>query len=402
MRIVQALQSIDLRQGGIVRVIIDLSAVLASRGHEIVVATENPADVPSAWKTSPTQGLPTEGLPTEGLPTCVTLPPMGWKYWNANFRRSVEKLIAGAELVHLHGLWEPFNIRIASIARRMGIPYIVTIHGMLDDWCMAQRTAKKLLYLAVAGRKMLETATAVHCTAAAELAQSQKWFPRRQGIVIPNLVDLSAYENLPGADEARARFTFLSTPNPKLICLSRISPKKGCEHLIECAELLRSRGILAEVVIAGTGPADYVETLKSLVTRRGMVDSIHFVGHIGGSLKISLLQAGDLLVIPTSQENFGLVFFEALAAGLPVVTTNLVDTKEEIAQSGAGWIVPQNAAAFADAIEMIVKNPSDIADRKQRGRQWIFDNLATSEIAGQIETMYKNVSLTIKQNGIKR
>jgi hypothetical protein len=51
---------------------------------------------------------------------------------------------------------------------------------------------------------------------------------------------------------------------------------------------------------------------------------------------------------------------------------------------------------------MIVKNPSDIADRKQRGRQWIFDNLATSEIAGQIETMYKNVSLTIKQNGIKR
>ena len=176
MRIVQALQSIDLRQGGIVRVIIDLSAVLASRGHEIVVATENPADVPSAWKTSPTQGLPTEGLPTEGLPTCVTLPPMGWKYWNANFRRSVEKLIAGAELVHLHGLWEPFNIRIASIARRMGIPYIVTIHGMLDDWCMAQRTAKKLLYLAVAGRKMLETATAVHCTAAAELAQSQKWF----------------------------------------------------------------------------------------------------------------------------------------------------------------------------------------------------------------------------------
>ena len=327
---------------------------------------------------------------------------MGWKYWNANFRRSVEKLIAGAELVHLHGLWEPFNIRIASIARRMGIPYIVTIHGMLDDWCMAQRTAKKLLYLAVAGRKMLETATAVHCTAAAELAQSQKWFPRRQGIVIPNLVDLSAYENLPGADEARARFTFLSTPNPKLIFLSRISPKKGCEHLIECAELLRSRGILAEVVIAGTGPADYVETLKSLVTRRGMVDSIHFVGHIGGSLKISLLQAGDLLVIPTSQENFGLVFFEALAAGLPVVTTNLVDTKEEIAQSGAGWIVPQNAAAFADAIEMIVKNPSDIADRKQRGRQWIFDNLATSEIAGQIETMYKNVSLTIKQNGIKR
>ena len=108
------------------------------------------------------------------------------------------------------------------------------------------------------------------------------------------------------------------------------------------------------------------------------------------------------MVIPTSQENFGLVFFEALAAGLPVVTTNLVDTKEEIAQSGAGWIVHQNAAAFADAIEMIVKNPSDIADRKQRGRQWIFDNLATSEIAGQIETMYKNVSLTIKQNDIKR
>ncbi len=387
MRIVQALQSIDLREGGITRVVVDLSAVMALRGHEIVIVSENPADVPSTWKTS---------SPTQGLPTCFTLPPLGWKYWSANFRRTVEDALVGVDLVHLHGLWEPFNLRIASIARRMGIPYIVTIHGMLDDWCMAQRLAKKRIYLAVTGRKMLERATAVHCTAAAELTQSQKWFPRRQGIVIPNLVDLSAYENLPGADEARARFAFLSTPNPKLIFLSRISPKKGCEHLIECAVLLRSRGILAEVVIAGTGPAEYVETLKALVIRRGIADTVHFVGHIGGTLKISLLQAGDLLVIPTSQENFGLVFFEALAAGLPVVTTDLVDTKEEIAQSGAGWIVPQNATAFADAIEKITKNPTDISDRKQRGRKWIFDNLATAEIAAQIETMYKNVSLTKK------
>ena len=370
MRIVQALHAIDLRAGGPARVVVDLSAVLASRGHEIVIATENPRDVPPAWMTSPTQGLP----------TCVTLPSLGWQIWNANFRRAVENVLANADLVHLHGLWEPFNLRVASIARRMGIPYIVTLHGMLDDWW---------LYLAVAGRKMLENAAAVHCTAAAELAQSQKWFSKLQGTVIPNLVDLSAYENLLGADEARARFTFLSTPNPKLIFLSRISPKKGCEHLIECAEILRRRGILAEVVIAGTGPAEYVETLKALADQPGIADAIHFVGHIDGSLKISLLQAGDLLVIPTSQENFGLVFFEALAAGLPVVTTNLVDTKDELAQSGAGWIVPQNATAFADTIEMIMKNPSDVAERKQHGRRWIFDNLATSAIACQIESMYE-------------
>jgi len=379
MRIVQALHAIDLRAGGPARVVVDLSAVLASRGHEIVIATENPRDVSPAWMTSPTQGLP----------TCVTLPSLGWQIWNASFRRAVENVLTNADLVHLHGLWEPFNLRVASIARRMGIPYIVTLHGMLDDWCMAQRTAKKQIYLAVAGRKMLENAAAVHCTAAAELAQSQKWFSKLQGTVIPNLVDLSAYENLPGADEARARFAFLSTPNPKLIFLSRISPKKGCEHLLECVEILRGRGILADVVIAGTGPAEYVETLKASADRRGIADAIHFVGHIDGTLKISLLQAGDLLVIPTSQENFGLVFFEALAAGLPVVTTNLVDTKDELAQSGAGWIVPQNATAFADTIEMILKNPSDVAERKQRGRRWIFDNLATSAIACQIESMYE-------------
>jgi len=379
MRIVQALHAIDLRAGGPARVVVDLSAVLASRGHEIVIATENPRDVSPAWMTSPTQGLP----------TCVRLPSLGWKIWNASFRRAVENVLANADLVHLHGLWEPFNLRVASIARRMGIPYIVTLHGMLDDWCMAQRTTKKRIYLAVAGRKLLENAAAVHCTAAAELAQSQKWFSKLQGTVIPNLVDLSAYENLPGADEARARFAFLSSPNLKLIFLSRISPKKGCEHLLECVEILRGRGILADVVIAGTGPAEYVETLKALADRRGIADAIHFVGHIDGTLKISLLQAGDLLVIPTSQENFGLVFFEALAAGLPVVTTNLVDTKDELAQSGAGWIVPQNATAFADTIEMIMKNPSDVAERKQRGRRWIFDNLAISAIACQIELMYE-------------
>ena len=65
---------------------------------------------------------------------------------------------------------------------------------------------KKRLYLKLAGRKLLEGAAYVHCTADDELAQSGKWFPRGRGRVVPNLIDLEPYGSLPGPEEARQAF----------------------------------------------------------------------------------------------------------------------------------------------------------------------------------------------------
>ena len=71
----------------------------------------------------------------------------------------------------------------AKAAFALRKPYIVSVHGMLDDWSMEQKGLKKRIYLWLAGRKLLEQAYRVHTTAEGEAQQAGKWYPRGKSVV---------------------------------------------------------------------------------------------------------------------------------------------------------------------------------------------------------------------------
>ena len=158
--------------------------------------------------------------------------------------------------------------------RTLGIPYVWSLRGTLDDWSMGERTLKKRAYLALGGRSGLEHAAFCHCTAQDEARQSHKWFPRGRARVIPNLLDLTPFAELPGPALAREKFAPLRSGRPSILFLSRLHYKKGIPLLIEAADLLRSRGVEAEVLIAGTGEDSYREELAGMIRRRGLQDRI--------------------------------------------------------------------------------------------------------------------------------
>lgn len=380
MKILHSIATIDFSHGGPVRAVIDLSEALAGLGHTVRVMTSSAPDTPEAWKQP--------GSPT----TAIELGPrqrLGAWYAGDALQR-IRDEVTGADVVHLHGVWTPHNTQVARAARRAKTPYVLSCRGMLDDWCMEQRRLKKLLYLRFAGGSaMLNNAAGVHCTADGELRQSAKWFPGSPGTVIPNLLDLRPYETLPGAEDARARFPTLGGPEPTLLFLSRLHYKKGVEHLIEAAAILRDRGRPHRVIVAGTGDDDYERTLKALVTARNLGDLVTFPGMVIGRDKVSLYQACDLFVLPTSQENFGFVLYEALAAGTTLITTRGVDTWPELEQAGA-TITEQDAPALADAIERLTADPQRLNELGARGRAWVFGNLRSDAIVRQFCNLYTN------------
>ena len=145
--------------------------------------------------------------------------------------------------------------------------------------------------------------------------------------------------------------------------------------------------------MAGSGDDAYVQRLRAQVDAAGLEDRVHFIGHIGGSLKFSLYEAADVFVLPTSQENFGFVQFAALACGTPVMTTTLVDTWREIVDSGGGVAVEQNAAAVVEGLEPLLGNPAKREEMGRLGRAWVLENLATDRIAERLEAMYTDASL---------
>lgn len=295
--------------------------------------------------------------------------------------------------MHLHGIWEFGNVQVARVASSHGTPYVISPRGMLADWSLRQRPRKKRLYLLAFGKRWLADAARVHLTADGERAQAMKWFPPHRGIVIPNLLDLGAFESLPDpglAESCLAESRSSAIPGrPNVLFLSRIHPKKGLDVLLHACAALKMRGTPVSLVIAGDGDPQYISSMRALAADLGLSSSeASFVGPITGAEKLALYQACDLMALPTQQENFGFVFIEALACGLPIVTTRDIDLHAELQRSGAVTIVDRTADAFADAIGSLLKQKEHLRDCGIRARAWTFEVFDKAAIAASFESMY--------------
>lgn len=377
MRILHYLPSMDPERGGPVRAVLDLSHALVARGHRVTIAS---SELDPRSTTQP------------GGPALLHLPGKAVVVGPIT-RPQVEhaaRLIAEHDVLHVHGAWTYSNIQVANAARRLKKPYLLSPRGMLDDWCMEQKRLKKLAYYWAVGKRHFERAAFVHCTAQAELDQSRKWFPRGQGVVLPNLLDLNPFRNAPGPGLAREKFPFLSGARPNVLFLSRLHYKKGAEIFLDAAGIVTSRGIDAGWVLAGTGDGPYVEELRRRAERLNLSDRILWTGHVGGELKVSLYQACALFALPTSQENFGFVFPESLASGTPVITTKGVDIWPELTRSGAALIVDRTPEAFAQAIAALLTDRPRLAEMAQRGRPFALAEYEETRLVRRYEELYQS------------
>ncbi|QDU54588.1 D-inositol 3-phosphate glycosyltransferase [Aeoliella mucimassa] len=362
------MDAIDLAEGGVVRCVLDLCNVLSLHDCQVTLATYNAQDVPEAWHDRP------------GAPQVVHIAEEPGKFQQA---------LESATVAHLHTIWDPRNITLARQLRRRQVPYVVSLHGMLDDWCTAQKALKKKVFHWLLGRRMLEGAYRVHCTASGEEQQARKWYPQGTSVVLPLLVDMPSPELLPGPEPARQAYPSLTNGDAQLLFLSRVHPKKGVDTLLRAAALATQQGVALQVNIAGPGDEAYVAELQALAESLGIADRCHFLGLVTGDVKLSLYEAADLFVLPTHQENFGLVLPESLVCGTPVVTTKGVDIWPEIEAAG-GVIVEPHPEAFADQIATLVADLPALVERGLRGRQYIADWLDAERVVEQYKKLYSD------------
>lgn len=381
LKIAHVSSPIRLELGGVVRAVLDLAAETAKQGHDVTLATWDATDVPKNWNHGRT-----------GVPRVITIePPARLGKPTPKAVESLNRLIGACDVVHLHTPWEPVNIHVAKLCRSLGKPYVVSIHGMLDDWCMTQRTLKKRLYLALAARTMLEKAAAVHCTAQAELDQSKRWYPKGRGAVVPLVFDIEPYRTLPGPELAREEFS-IDPAIPVVLFLSRVHVKKGVHVLVDAAKQLADSGTDAQFLIAGTGDEDYTNQINAQIKSLGLKNTVRMLGMVRGTEKVSLYQAADVFALPTSQENFGFVLPEALVCETPAITTRGVDTWPELEASGSTLIVEQTAHAFAEAIRTLLADEARRESMGKAGRQWVLGSLEPAVVAQQYESLYRTAA----------
>ncbi|MEQ8835970.1 MAG: glycosyltransferase, partial [Lacipirellulaceae bacterium] len=246
MHIVHYFPAMVEEDGGVVRAILDGVTALADAGQSVTLLTHDALDCPPEWK---------EADSNENGPRVVQLGSLlpGSKRMRAADLRTLSRHLQDSDVVHLHTPWVPSNHQVGGLCQRMATPYVITLHGMLDDWCIEQKRWKKKLYLALGGRRLLEEAAFVHCTAQEEQRQSSQHAPGARWKVVPCLVDLPAYANLPGPELAREHFPELASVGINLLFLSRLHVKKGIERLLEAVASLRNSNPNLKLWIAGPG-----------------------------------------------------------------------------------------------------------------------------------------------------
>lgn len=378
MHYVHYTREINLELGGVVLAVLSLCSSLARRGHQVTVLTGDTRDVPPEWLAGET------GYPQVRK---IALPSMPLGPLPKETAREVSELLQQADALHLHTLWDTTNLKLAAAATAREVPYFVTMHGMLDRWAFSQQALKKKLFMKILGTRFLEKAHTVHCTAEGERRQVELLVPQSQYVVVPLYFDWELFADLPGTELARERFAVLNTDVPKVLCLSRLHPVKGADILIDAVGKLIADGTEVQLILAGPDEGGFAKQLTNQVQKLGLRQNVHLVGMVRGEEKVSLYQACDLFALPTLQENFGLVLAEAMAAGLPLVTTPHVDIWPELDEAGER-ITERTADAFAAAIRDMLSDPEQLAEQGEQSRKFALDWLNFDKVCQQYEEMY--------------
>lgn len=284
------------------------------------------------------------------------------------------------DIFHGHGLWQLPVHTMASLSRKRKIPYLITPRGMLEPWALQQSKFIKRVFLELFQYKDLAHATCIHATAKMEAENIRKLGFKNPVAVIPNGIDISEFP-LPKQKPAK--------DNKTLLFLSRIHPKKGIELLID-AWKEQDAGVRKQwqVEIAGNGDDAYNASLQAKINNSGLQDEIRIIGPQFGADKLAAYHRADLFVLPTYSENFGIVVAEALACGVPVITT-MGTPWEELNTCKAGWWIEIGTKSLAETLAEALKlSESERASMGKNGRKLVQEKYSIEAVAAQMIELY--------------
>lgn len=278
-------------------------------------------------------------------------------------------------LVHINGIWSPQNWAFQKAAQKLGIKVIVSPHGMLEPWIMAHNPLKKKTALFLYQKKAIQAAVYLHATAQMEAQNIQALGFTKPICIIPNGIDLTDVKEIKKEYGTR-----------RMVFLSRIHPKKGIELLLEAWRNSNTNGWILE--IAGNGDENYIIDLNQSAQD---LPNVHFVGAKYGEAKWNFLRSADVMVLPTYSENFGIVVAEALAVGVPVITTQ--DTPwEDLEIHQCGWWIHLSISNLEKAIANVTRtSPEVLKTMGNQGRSLVSEKYEIKAVTHKIIDLYQKV-----------
>jgi glycosyltransferase involved in cell wall biosynthesis len=269
---------------------------------------------------------------------------------------------------------------VAAMARAfLRVPIVLTVHGG-DVF-----TFNNALTVALK-RRAMRAAARVVVNSSVTLARAREISADGDYEVVPMGVNLRDFESA-----ERTRVDAL-----RILYVGRLSEEKGVSDLIAALALLRERGVAFEARIVGTGPQ--AASLAAQSAEAGLEDAVRFAGWVARESLGEFYAWADVFVGPSIQsrtgwiEALGVVFIEAAAAGLPVITTDTGGMRDVVLDGATGFIVNQKSPdQIAARLAQLGDEPLLGAALGAAGKRHVTENFAWSAIATRYAALFESV-----------
>lgn len=356
MKLLRIISSVKPENGGPINAAREIDKVLFQRGHVIDVLTLD------------------ERFAIDYPGTVHFMGPSLFGYGlNRNIGKWLEQHARDYDFFIINGLWQYHGFVARQVLQKLGRPYIVYTHGMLDPWFKHEyplKHLKKWLYWPWGEYRVLRDAQRVVFTSEEEKQRAREsfWLYRANETV-------TAYGTAsPPIDGAVLAQGFLDDhPELKgkrvLLFLSRIHEKKGCDHLLQAFAQVAAQDERLHLVMAGPDQGGWVQALQAQAQQLGIAQRVMWPGMLQGAAKWGAFYAAEVFCLPSHQENFGVVVAEALACGTPVLISNKVNIWREIEADAVGFVSDDTVAGAAYNLQRWLRlAPQDHAEMSARAK----------------------------------
>ena len=379
---------------------LNLLRELVAAGHDVTMISQYRADAAGAGiygggPPPPVSGVKVIGLESKGeaRATTGTSGPSATAGQPADFEGDIATLVqtvlaehARAPFALLHAQYGyPTGLAALEAGRLLQLPVVVSVQGGDGHWvgpcCSTHRDAMRAVLLHA-------SAVLIGSASFAEEVMHNHGVPSDIFTIVPGGTDVARFA--PRALHDGEALGALRSP-PVLLYHGRVDVRKGVIELLDATAQLVASGRELRLVVSGIGPD--VQAARQRATALGLDACTQFTGHVGYDSAPRAYHQGDIFVSPTYSEGFSNTILEAMASGLPIVSTRVVGVVDCLAHERDSLLVEaKDAAGLADAIARLL---DDAPLRQQLARRALDDvrRLYSWQAVGrQITAAYEQVA----------
>lgn len=350
------------RFGGVQSHIRAQTATLRGRGHEVTVIAPRSFGVDLAQDDDTIRIGRAVSIPANGSMAPITFGPRA----AAGIRKTLRNV--NPEVIHIH---EPLIPSLSGLALlNAHAPCVATFHAS-SEGSLAYWAARPVL------RRAIDRLGVRIVVSEAAHALIARYFPGAYE-VIPNGVDVERFSSPAPVDLGAG---------PTVLFLGRLERRKGLEVLIQAMTRLRDLG--PKLVIVGSGPAEHA--CRTLAGRLQV--EVNFMGAVHEDLKAGIFSSADVYCSPAlGGESFGIVLIEAMAAGAPVVCSDLPSFRA-VVEGAAELVAPGDPGALADGLRAVITQDDKAAGMSEAGRA-VAARFDWNHLAERLEDAYERAVAT--------